>query len=49
MRVVGGLARGRKLQAPEGRHVRPTSDRVREAVFSSLDSMDAVRDADVLD
>ncbi|MBV8235238.1 MAG: RsmD family RNA methyltransferase [Acidimicrobiia bacterium] len=49
MRVVAGLARGRKLQAPEGRHVRPTSDRVREAVFSSLDSMDAVRGADVLD
>jgi 16S rRNA (guanine966-N2)-methyltransferase len=49
MRVVAGLATGRKLQAPAGRHTRPTSDRVREAVFSSLESMDAVRGASVLD
>jgi len=32
-----------------GRDVRPTSDRVREAIFSSLESMDAVRGASVLD
>ena len=49
MRVVAGVARGRKLSAPAGRDVRPTSDRVREAVFSSLESMGAVRDAAVLD
>lgn len=36
MRVVTGKARGRKLSVPAGRDVRPTSDRVREAVFSSL-------------
>jgi len=46
---VAGEAKGRKLQAPAGGDTRPTSDRVREAVFSSLDSMDGVRDASVLD
>ena len=49
MRVVAGIARGRRLQAPPGREVRPTSDRVREAVFSSLASLDAVVDATVAD
>lgn len=49
MRVVAGAARGRKLQAPYGRDTRPTSDRVREAIFSSLESMDAVRGSSVLD
>lgn len=36
MRVIGGTARGRTLVAPAGRATRPTSDRVREALFSSL-------------
>ena len=36
MRVIAGTARGRPLQAPRGRGTRPTSDRVREAMFSSL-------------
>ncbi len=49
MRVVAGKAGGRRLQAPPGRDTRPTSDRVREAVFSSLESMDAVRGATVVD
>lgn len=49
MRVVAGTARGRRLTAPPGRDVRPTSDRVREAVFSSLESMDAIHDATVVD
>jgi 16S rRNA (guanine966-N2)-methyltransferase len=49
MRVVAGVAKGRKLQAPAGRDIRPTSDRVREAVFSSLEGMDAVRGASVVD
>lgn len=34
MRVIAGSARGRPLQAPRGSGVRPTSDRVREALFS---------------
>ena len=49
MRVVAGSAGGRLLRAPAGRATRPTSDRVREAVFSMLDSLDAIDGADVLD
>jgi 16S rRNA (guanine966-N2)-methyltransferase len=36
MRIVAGEARGRKITAPSGRGVRPTTDRVREALFSHL-------------
>ncbi len=36
MRVVGGQYRGRGLVAPAGQAVRPTSDRVREAIFNIL-------------
>lgn len=36
MRIVAGIARGRKLQVPRGKDVRPTADRVREALFSYL-------------
>ncbi|HSK98585.1 MAG TPA: 16S rRNA (guanine(966)-N(2))-methyltransferase RsmD [Euzebyales bacterium] len=36
MRVVAGVYGGRRLRAPRGRQTRPTSDRVREALFSTL-------------
>jgi 16S rRNA (guanine966-N2)-methyltransferase len=36
MRVVGGRHRGRRLVAPPGDTVRPTSDRAREAMFNIL-------------
>lgn len=36
MRVIAGVARGRRLTAPPGQDTRPTSDRVKEALFSSL-------------
>lgn len=36
MRVIAGTAKGRRLSAPPGRATRPTSDRVKEALFSSL-------------
>lgn len=36
MRVIGGLWRGRRLVSPEGTDVRPTVDRVREAIFGTL-------------
>jgi 16S rRNA (guanine966-N2)-methyltransferase len=49
MRVVAGGARGRKLVAPAGRSTRPTSDRVREAMFDMLASRDAIDDAVVVD
>lgn len=47
MRVIAGEARGRRLRAPQGSAVRPTSDRAREAMFSSLGA--AVAGARVLD
>ncbi|MDE3133779.1 MAG: 16S rRNA (guanine(966)-N(2))-methyltransferase RsmD [Acidobacteriota bacterium] len=46
MRVVAGRLGGRSLRAPRGTDTRPTSDRVREALFSILDS---VAGAQVLD
>jgi 16S rRNA (guanine966-N2)-methyltransferase len=49
MRVISGSARGLKLLAPPGTSVRPTPDRVREAVFNSLGSLGAVVGASVLD
>ena len=36
MRIVGGSHRGRRLAAPAGRGLRPTTDRVREALFNVL-------------
>ncbi len=47
MRVIGGELGGRTLVAPRGWRVRPTSDRVREAIFSALG--DQVAGAVVLD
>lgn len=38
MRVIAGSARGRTLSVPAGDRVRPTADRVKEALFSSLTS-----------
>lgn len=35
-RIVGGLARGRRLAVPPGTATRPTADRVREGLFSAL-------------
>ena len=39
MRIVAGSLRGRSIDAPPGEDTRPTIDRVREALFSSLYSM----------
>ena len=36
MRVIAGAARGRQLLAPKNQRVRPTADRVKEALFSIL-------------
>lgn len=36
MRVISGSARGRTLKAPAGRDIRPTSDKVRAAIFNIL-------------
>ncbi|HXP99981.1 MAG TPA: 16S rRNA (guanine(966)-N(2))-methyltransferase RsmD [Solirubrobacteraceae bacterium] len=40
MRVIAGRLGGRRLSAPPGRTTRPTSDRVREALFSMLGELD---------
>lgn len=49
MRVVAGIARGRRLVAPKGEGTRPTSDFVREAIFNSLVSHVDLHGATVLD
>lgn len=49
MRVVAGIAGGRRLVAPAGTDVRPTSDRVREAMFNALESLGALEGSRVLD
>ena len=36
MRVITGSARGRKLQEPDGLDIRPTTDRVKEGLFSAI-------------
>lgn len=38
-RIIGGEAGGRRLRTPSGDNTRPTSDRVREALFSSLEAL----------
>ncbi|MFV3127881.1 RsmD family RNA methyltransferase [Niveispirillum sp. KHB5.9] len=56
MRIVAGRHRGRQLEAPTGRDVRPTSDRTRQSLFNILshgdwmgDGSDVLEGADVLD
>lgn len=36
MRITGGQYRGRVIAVPKGRDIRPTSDKVRQAIFNSL-------------
>ncbi len=49
MRIISGLARGRKLFTPptQSKAIRPTSDRAREALFSIIGSK--VKNSEVLD
>lgn len=47
--MVAGTAGGRRLHSPPGKRLRPTTDRVREAVFSILTGMNALDGAAVLD
>lgn len=48
-RIVAGAARGRSLGVPAGRGTRPTTDRAREALFSTLDSLVDLTGARFLD
>jgi 16S rRNA (guanine966-N2)-methyltransferase len=47
VRVIAGSYGGRRLTAPAGRDTRPTSDRVREALFSILGPLDGERVLDL--
>jgi 16S rRNA (guanine966-N2)-methyltransferase len=47
MRVIAGAYKGRRLQAPPGASTRPTSDRVREALFSILGDVSGARVLDL--
>jgi 16S rRNA (guanine966-N2)-methyltransferase len=49
MRITGGELRSRQLRAPRGSATRPTSDRVREALFNVLASRALLHGARVLD
>lgn len=49
MRIIAGSVKGRSLVAPDGQTTRPTSSRVREAVFNSLFSLGGVEGLDVVD
>jgi 16S rRNA (guanine966-N2)-methyltransferase len=48
LRIVGGVAKGRRIAVPPA-GTRPTADRAREAMFSTLATLDAVAGARVLD
>jgi 16S rRNA (guanine966-N2)-methyltransferase len=47
MRVIAGKYRGRRLRAPSGRRIRPTSDRLRESIFNIIGS--DIQDKNILD
>jgi 16S rRNA (guanine(966)-N(2))-methyltransferase RsmD len=47
MRVIAGELGGRRLHAPHGSRTRPTSDRVREALFMALGPLDGMRVIDL--
>jgi 16S rRNA (guanine966-N2)-methyltransferase len=47
VRVVAGRFGGRRLRAPRGRDTRPTSDRVREALFAVLGPLDGLHVLDL--
>lgn len=49
IRVVSGEFGGRKLVVPDGLATRPTTDKVRQAVFNSLDSAGLIDGAAVVD
>jgi 16S rRNA (guanine966-N2)-methyltransferase len=48
-RIIAGSHRGRRLQVPPGSGTRPTSDRAREGLFSSLQSLTDLDGGSVLD
>lgn len=49
MRITGGQLRGRLIPARFAQHVRPSTDRVRESLFNSLEHQKGISEATVLD
>ena len=49
MRIISGQYGRRKLEVPKGNDIRPTSDKIRGAIFNSLESLGAIHEARVLD
>ena len=49
MRIIAGQHRGRRLKTPDSQDIRPTSDKVRQAVFNMLGSRGLVNDTVVMD
>ncbi|KUO52419.1 MAG: hypothetical protein APF76_05130 [Desulfitibacter sp. BRH_c19] len=47
MRIISGTAKGRRIFAPKGIKIRPTSDRVKEAIFNTIAPL--VNKSDFLD
>ena len=48
MKIVSGKFGGRKLLSPQNKDVRPTSDKIRGAIFNMLQSRGAIEGANVL-
>lgn len=49
MRIIAGIHRGRTLKVPDSKYTRPTTDRVRESLFSVLNNIIDFEDISVLD
>jgi 16S rRNA (guanine966-N2)-methyltransferase len=47
LRVIAGIARGRKLKAPKGVNTRPTTDKIKESMFNIIQAN--IEGRDVLD
>ncbi len=48
-RIIAGRYGGRRVQTPKGSSTRPTTERVREALFSRFEHLGVLSEADVLD
>ncbi|WP_181275860.1 16S rRNA (guanine(966)-N(2))-methyltransferase RsmD [Brevibacterium oceani] len=49
MRIIAGAHKGARLSSPSGANTRPTSDRVKESLFSMLEGYGVLQAANVLD
>jgi len=49
MRITAGSHKGRRLETPKGLDVRPTSDKIRAAIFNALNSRGLIIDAIIID